>query len=107
MNSRATLPQNDASPSTKFGVAASAGKNATAPVARLSSVTLFHGKTRALDGVKLELPAGRMLGLIGPDGVGKSSLLSLIAGAHVIQQGEVEVLGGSMREKRHRDDICP
>ncbi len=77
-----------------------------APAARLSGVSLRHGKTRALVAVNLELPAGRMLGLIGPDGVGKSSLLALIAGVHRIQEGEVEVLGGSMREKRHRDNVC-
>ncbi len=76
-------------------------------VARLNGVSLGYGKTLALDGVSLDLPAGCMVGLIGPDGVGKSSLLSLIAGARALQQGEVEVLGGSMREKRHRDKICP
>lgn len=81
--------------------------NPDSTVARLSEVSLFHGGTRALDAVTLALPAGRMLGLIGPDGVGKSSMLSLIAGAHAIQQGEVEVLGGSMRDKRHREDVCP
>jgi ribosome-dependent ATPase len=76
-------------------------------VARLSDVSPRYGKTLALSAVNLELPAGRMLGMIGPDGVGKSTLLSLVAGAHVIQQGEVEVLGGSMRDKGHRDDVCP
>ena len=44
---------------------------------------------------------------IGPDGVGKSSLLSLLAGARVIQEGRIEVLGGDMAEKSHRDQICP
>ena len=48
-----------------------------------------------------------MVGLIGPDGVGKSSLLSLLAGARVIQEGRIEVLGGDMAEKSHRDQICP
>ena len=40
----------------------------------------------ALDDVTLDVPAGRMVGLIGPDGVGKSSLLSLVAGARAAGQ---------------------
>lgn len=47
-----------------------------------------------------------MVGLIGPDGVGKSSLLSLISGARVIEQGNVMVLGGDMRDPKHRRDVC-
>ncbi len=48
-----------------------------------------------------------MVGLIGPDGVGKSSLLSLIAGARKIQQGTVNVLGGDMADKDFRRAISP
>ena len=48
-----------------------------------------------------------MVGLIGPDGVGKSSLLSLIAGARTIEQGNVMVLGGDMRDVHHRREVCP
>jgi ribosome-dependent ATPase len=76
-------------------------------VARLAEVSLRYGATRALDAVSLELPAGCMVGLIGPDGVGKSSLLSLIAGARRIQQGRVEVLGGDMRDARFRRAVSP
>ena len=47
-----------------------------------------------------------MVGLIGPDGVGKSTMLSLISGARVIQQGQIMVLEGDMASKRHRDDVC-
>ncbi|WP_448097280.1 ribosome-associated ATPase/putative transporter RbbA [Luteibacter yeojuensis] len=75
-------------------------------VARLRAVGLRYGKTVALDGIDLDIPAGCMVGVIGPDGVGKSSLLALLAGARAIQAGEVEVLGGSMARKRHRDDVC-
>ena len=78
-----------------------------APVARLAGVSLRYGKTLALDAVNLEVPAGCMVGLIGPDGVGKSSLLALISGARAVQQGEVEVLGGDMRVARHRNRVCP
>ncbi|VCU69751.1 putative ABC transporter ATP-binding protein YbhF [Pigmentiphaga humi] len=80
---------------------------APAAVARLAGVKLSYGKTLALDDIGLDLPAGCMVGLIGPDGVGKSSLLSLVSGARAVQQGGVEVMGGDMRAKRHRDAICP
>lgn len=70
--------------------------------ARLTHVTHTYGATHALDDVTLELPAGKMVGLIGPDGVGKSTLLALIAGVRRIQSGEVLALDGDMRDARHR-----
>lgn len=78
-----------------------------APVARLAGVGLRYGETHALQQIDLSLPAQRMVGLIGPDGVGKSSLLALIAGARKLQDGQVEVLGGDMAEARHRRNVCP
>lgn len=77
------------------------------PVVSIQTLSLVYGKTRALGAVSLDIPAGRMVGLIGPDGVGKSSLLSLIAGARVIQQGHMVVLGGDMADARHRRAACP
>lgn len=87
------------------------GSDASAPsagqVARLTGVGLVHGRTHALEAVTLDLPAGCMVGLIGPDGVGKSSLLSLVAGARAVQAGRVEVLGGDMADGGHRRRVCP
>ena len=80
---------------------------ATEPVAQISSVTLRYGKTVAIEDLSLDVPAGCMVGLIGPDGVGKSSLMSLLAGARAMQEGRIEVLGGDMSQKSHRDDVCP
>ncbi|CAM2150333.1 ribosome-associated ATPase/putative transporter RbbA [Paraburkholderia tropica] len=77
------------------------------PVVRLEHVGLHYGKIVALHDVTQDIPAGLMIGMIGPDGVGKSSLLSLIAGARKVQQGIVRVLGGDMSSKKHRDDVCP
>ena len=77
------------------------------PCAQLKDVSLRYGKTVALDALSVDLPAGRMVGVLGPDGVGKSSLLSLIAGARKIQSGSVHVLGGDMADARHRERICP
>ena len=64
-----------------------------------------YGKTIALDDVSLDIPKGATVGLIGPDGVGKSTLLSLMAGVKVIQDGRVEVLGGDMADKDVRRDL--
>ena len=78
-----------------------------AAAVRLDGVRHRYGGVGALDGVTLNIPAGRMIGLIGPDGVGKSSLLGIMAGAKAIQEGRVEVLGGDMASFRHRSAICP
>jgi ribosome-dependent ATPase len=76
-------------------------------VVRTAGLTHRYGNTRALNAVDLRIPAGGMVGFIGPDGVGKSSLLGLIAGVRKIQGGMLEVLGGDMRGSRHRAAVCP
>jgi len=78
-----------------------------APVAQVEGVSLQYGKTCALDDLSLSLPARCMVGLIGPDGVGKSSLLALIAGARQLQKGRVQVLDGDMGDASHRRAVCP
>ncbi|MBB5221833.1 ribosome-dependent ATPase [Amaricoccus macauensis] len=80
---------------------------AAGPVARIEGVGLVFGRTRALVDVSLDLPAGTTVGLIGPDGVGKSSLLSLIAGARAVQTGRISVLGGDISDVIHRGAVQP
>ena len=77
------------------------------PVAQLKNVSLHYGKVTALEEVTLDLPSGRMVALIGPDGVGKSSLLALIAGARKIQVGQIEVLGADIGDRRTRVRLQP
>ncbi len=77
------------------------------PVVRLGGLSHRYGATLAADGVDLDIPAGCMVGFIGPDGVGKSTWLGLIAGARQIQHGRVEVLGGDMADRHHRSAVCP
>ncbi|MEO1084652.1 MAG: ATP-binding cassette domain-containing protein, partial [Acidobacteriota bacterium] len=67
------------------------------PVALINGVSHQYRKVFALDDVTLQIPSGCQVGLIGPDGVGKSSLLALISGARRLQTGTVEVFGGDMR----------
>src|SRR5262245_37436301 len=71
-------------------------------IAEVEHVSHHYGKAVALDDVSIAIPAGRMIGLIGPDGVGKSTLLALIAGVRIIQHGHVTVFGGDMADHAHR-----
>ncbi|MDP3904967.1 MAG: ribosome-associated ATPase/putative transporter RbbA, partial [Methylococcaceae bacterium] len=77
------------------------------PVIRIQGVSLRYKKNLALDDLTLDIPSNRMIGLIGPDGVGKSSLMSLITGARKIQTGRIEVLGGDINDSTHRRAVCP
>lgn len=76
-------------------------------VAAIQNVSLKYEKTEALKNITLSLPAGCMIGLIGPDGVGKSSLLALLSGAKIVQEGKLTVLGGDIASKKHRKKVCP
>ena len=85
----------------------SAAPGSGAPVVSIKDVKHRYGAAVALDGISLDIPSGRMVGIIGPDGVGKSTLMALIAGCKQIQQGKVIVLDGDMANARHRRDACP
>ena len=76
-------------------------------IARIQGVTHTYKKIRAVDDITLDIPSGLMVGLLGPDGVGKSTLMGLISGARKLQQGHLEVLGGDMASAAHRNAIGP
>src|SRR5579863_2016947 len=63
----------------------------TEAIARVTNVSHRYGATVALADVSIDIPSRIMVGVIGPDGVGKSTLLGLIAGVRKIQAGEVVV----------------
>ena len=77
------------------------------PVASIRDVTHRYGKVLALDRISIDIPTGIMVGLVGPDGAGKSTLLGLMAGSKKVQEGQVDALGGDMRQVRHRHAVCP
>jgi ribosome-dependent ATPase len=77
------------------------------PAVNVENVTQRYGSMVALDDVTIDLPTGCMVGLIGPDGVGKSSLLSMIAGAREIQSGRIIVLDNDIADPKRRAEICP
>ena len=75
-------------------------------VAKINKLSHNYGNIIALENITLDIPAGKMIGFIGPDGVGKSTLLSIISGVKIIQTGDVEVLGGNIKDKEYRKQIC-
>ena len=84
-----------------------AAPSSDSPVVSVRNVTHRYAKVLALDGISLEIPRGIMVGIIGPDGVGKSTLLALVAGSRELQDGEVRVLDGDIRDVRHRRAVGP
>lgn len=74
---------------------------------RIERVAHRYGHQVALEGVDLEIPPGRLVGLVGPDGVGKSTLLALITGAKRLQAGRIEVLGADIADAEERRRLCP
>ncbi len=77
----------------------------TQSVARLEHVSHRYGASIALDDVSIAVPANRMAGVIGPDGVGKSTLLGIISGVRAIQNGDAAVFDESLRNKSHLKSI--
>jgi ABC-2 type transport system ATP-binding protein len=70
-------------------------------------LTKRFGKRAAVDGISFEIPAGRIVGLIGPNGSGKTTTLKAILGL-VPFEGELEVLGMDPRTQRDTlmQEIC-
>ncbi|WP_458763822.1 ribosome-associated ATPase/putative transporter RbbA [Cupriavidus basilensis] len=74
---------------------------------RIDGLSHRYGASVALDNVSLTLPGNATIGLIGPDGVGKSTLLGVIAGVKRIQQGHATVLGADLRDRQAREALLP
>jgi ABC-type branched-subunit amino acid transport system ATPase component len=64
-----------------------------APLLTLHGVRKTFGSLRAVDGVDLQVGAGRITGLIGPNGAGKTTLFNLIAGTLTPSAGEIRFRG--------------
>jgi ribosome-dependent ATPase len=76
-----------------------------ASIARLEGVSHRYGATVALDNVTIDIPPRIMVGVIGPDGVGKSTMMALISGVRKIQSGKVIVFDEDVSHREHLRSI--
>ncbi|MCP5325736.1 MAG: ribosome-associated ATPase/putative transporter RbbA [Oceanospirillaceae bacterium] len=76
-------------------------------IAQARGLQHSYAQKSVLGPLDIAIPAGVMAGFIGPDGVGKSTLLALITGVRELQQGELQVLNGDMRNTQHRRACLP
>src|SRR4051794_29646503 len=73
-------------------------------------LTVSFGRTTILDGVDLDITPGRRIGLVGPNGVGKSTLLRALAGLQRRERGTITlappaaVVGYLLQEPERRAD---
>ncbi|WP_454850559.1 ATP-binding cassette domain-containing protein [Rhizobium binxianense] len=79
-------------------MSAPAGKETDAALVRLTGVTKrFGGGPPALDDISGTIAGGAITGLVGPDGAGKTTLIRLMTGLMLPEEGTVEVLGFDTR----------
>ena len=69
------------------------------PLIRARGLGLQYGSKRVLDGLDFEIPAGRVVGLLGHNGAGKTSLMRALVGL-TGHEGELSVLGLSPQRQR-------
>lgn len=75
------------------------------PVVEITGLSHHYKNVTAVDHVSLKIQPGITVGLVGADGVGKSTLLSLIAGTRIIQGGRVRVFGRDLSVAANRDEL--
>ena len=74
-------------------------------IMNIKDINLSFGGLKALSGVSLQIKKGEILAIIGPNGAGKSSMLNVISGIYVPQEGVVE-WKGEVRNKIAPHDIA-
>ncbi|GAA2811874.1 ABC transporter ATP-binding protein [Saccharopolyspora taberi] len=91
------------------GVVESVGAEISAPTgglaARTTGLRKVYGSTVAVAGVDLEVPRGAVVGVLGPNGSGKTTTIRMLLGLTQPTAGSVEVLGHEM--PTHGDRVLP
>jgi zinc transport system ATP-binding protein len=72
------------------------------PAVELQNISVYRGRNLVLHGIDLCVEAGSFLGIIGPNGGGKTTLLNVILGNITPSDGTIEVFGGNPRRQDRR-----
>lgn len=75
------------------------------PVIRCENVSFAYGPTPVVRNVSFEVPTGKFVGLVGPNGCGKSTMMRLLLGVLEPTAGAVSVLGARPREAVRSGEI--
>ncbi len=73
----------------------------SAPAVSIRNLTKSHGGPPVLKGVEIDLYAGEILGLVGENGVGKSTFMRILAGEYTADSGEIILDGGEPYHPRN------
>ena len=65
----------------------------------VSDVAFAYGPRQALQGVGFSVATGSFAALLGPNGAGKSTLIALLTRLYDLQQGDIRVMGSSLRQQ--------
>jgi len=71
-------------------------------IAEVKNLTKYYGKLKALDEVTLSIPQGRIIGLLGKNGAGKSTFMRCLLG-FLKHKGDITILGETI--KSHKESI--
>lgn len=77
----------------------------TGPLAELHAVQVRHAAVTALDGLSLRIEAGQVLALLGRNGAGKTTAISVLLGLRRPDAGRAVLLGGDPQQRRQRQQV--
>ena len=83
------------------------GDTSSAPAVRLDGVTAGYDGRAALENVSIQIDAGSLVAILGPNGGGKTTLLKVVAGLLRPWRGTVEVLGAPAGQQARRVAYVP
>jgi ABC-2 type transport system ATP-binding protein len=72
------------------------------PALQINNLVKDYGKTRAVDGLSLEVQPGEFFGYLGPNGAGKTSTIHAVTGIARFNEGTIRVFGRDV-VKEYRD----
>ncbi|HJJ46798.1 MAG TPA: ABC transporter ATP-binding protein [Methanocorpusculum sp.] len=77
------------------------------PVISIRNLSVYYDRTPALTDISLDIEEGEFVGILGPNGGGKSTLAKALLGLIPIQSGTIELFGGKVIENRSKIGYVP